>query len=150
MDVVYDDAKAGFRRIEVLTDPPRRRRWSEEEKARIVAATLRAGATVMEVGRRWEVCPQQVCGWRRQAREGQLALSGHEQALTRIRRARRPRGNPRSGRRRRLASRSGSPVRWCGWRPTRTARGHLRELGRGGGTDLKSGRGAARVICPRR
>lgn len=74
MDGVYDDAKAGFRRIEVLTGPARRRRWSEEEKGRIVAETLQAGATVTEVARRWEVCAQQVWGWRRQAREGHLIL----------------------------------------------------------------------------
>jgi len=74
MDVVNDDAKAGFRRIEILTGPARRRRWSEEEKGRIVAETLRAGSTVTEVARRWEICPQQVWSWRRQAREGQLAL----------------------------------------------------------------------------
>lgn len=75
MDVINDDAKAGFRRIEVLTGPGRRRRWSDAEKARIVAETLRAGATVTEVARRWAICPQQVWGWRRQAREGQLALT---------------------------------------------------------------------------
>ena len=30
---VKDDAKGGFRRIEVLTGPARRRRWSAEDKA---------------------------------------------------------------------------------------------------------------------
>lgn len=74
MDVVNDDAKASFRRIEVLTGPVRRRRWSAEEKGRIVAETLGAGASVTEVARRWHVCPQQVWGWRREAREGQLVL----------------------------------------------------------------------------
>jgi transposase len=29
---------------------------------------------VTEVARRWQVCPQQVWGWRRAAREGQLVL----------------------------------------------------------------------------
>ena len=62
-----DDAKAGFRRIEVLTGPERRRRWSAEEKARAVAETLRPGAKVSEVARRWQICPQQLFGWRRQA-----------------------------------------------------------------------------------
>jgi transposase len=33
---VNDDAKFEFRRVEVLTGPVRRRRWSTEEKARIV------------------------------------------------------------------------------------------------------------------
>lgn len=65
---VKDDAKAGFRRIEVLTGPSRRRRWSREEKARIIAETLASGARVSEVARRWQVCPQQVFGWRREAR----------------------------------------------------------------------------------
>ena len=65
---VNDDAKGGYRRIEVLTGPGRRRRWSAEEKARIVAETLEPGASVSEVARRWQVCPQQVFGWRRQVR----------------------------------------------------------------------------------
>ena len=68
MSEVNDDAKAGFRRVEVLTGPGRRRRWSSEEKARIVAETLVAGARVSEVARRWQLCPQQVFGWRREAR----------------------------------------------------------------------------------
>ena len=68
MSDVNDDAKAGFRRIEVLTGPGRRRRWSSEEKARIVGETLVAGARVSEVARRWQLCPQQVFGWRREAR----------------------------------------------------------------------------------
>jgi transposase len=65
---VKDDAKGGFRRIEVLTGPARRRRWSAEDKARIIAETLVPGARVSEVARRWQVCSQQVFGWRRVAR----------------------------------------------------------------------------------
>jgi hypothetical protein len=34
------DTKGGFRRIELLTGPGRRRRWSAEEKTRIVEETL--------------------------------------------------------------------------------------------------------------
>jgi transposase len=66
---VNDDAKGEFRRVEVLTGPGRRRRWSVEEKARIVAETLLPGARVSEVARRWQVCSQQVFGWRRAARQ---------------------------------------------------------------------------------
>jgi transposase len=62
---VNDDAKGAFRRVEVLTGPVRRRRWSAEEKARIVEETLAPGARVSEVARRWQVCSQQVFGWRR-------------------------------------------------------------------------------------
>ena len=74
MDVINDDAKGGFRRVEVLTGPPRRRRWSAEEKGRIVAEALKPGASVSEVARRWQICPQQVWGWRRAARSGELVL----------------------------------------------------------------------------
>src|ERR1700760_2089544 len=65
---VSDDAKGEFRRVEVLTGPGRRRRWSTDEKARIVAETLVPGARVSEVARRWQVCSQQVFGWRRAMR----------------------------------------------------------------------------------
>jgi len=73
MDDFNDDAKGGFRRIEVLTGPGRRRRWSDSEKARIVTETLAPGASVSEVARRWQLSPQQVFGWRRQARAGYFA-----------------------------------------------------------------------------
>jgi transposase len=63
-----DDAKGGFRRVEILTGPGRRRRWSAEDKARIIAETLVAGARVSEVARRWQLSSQQVFGWRRAAR----------------------------------------------------------------------------------
>jgi len=65
---VNDDAKGGFRRIELLTGPGRRRRWSAEDKARVVEETLEPGARVSEVARRWQVCPQQVFAWRHAAR----------------------------------------------------------------------------------
>jgi transposase len=65
---VKDSAKDGYRRTEVLTGPGRRRQWSAEEKSRIVAKTLVPGAVVTEVARRWQVSPQQVFGWRREAR----------------------------------------------------------------------------------
>ena len=70
-----DSAKGGYRRVELLTGPGRRRRWSDEEKARIVAESLVPDAVVSEVARRWQVCPQQVFGWRREARMSLLALT---------------------------------------------------------------------------
>jgi transposase len=63
-----DDAKGGFRRVEILTGPGRRRRWSAEDKARIIAETLVPGARVSEVARRWQLSSQEVFGWRRAAR----------------------------------------------------------------------------------
>jgi transposase len=82
MDDVNIDAKGGYRRIEVLTGPGRRRRWPAAEKGRIVAETLVSGAVVAEVARRWQVCPQQVFGWRRAARTGRLVLPAAAVAAT--------------------------------------------------------------------
>ena len=73
---VNDDAKSAFRRVEVLTGPGRRRRWSADEKARIVAETLVPGARVSEVARRWQICSQQVFGWRRAMRQGLPNVAG--------------------------------------------------------------------------
>jgi transposase len=56
------------RRIEVITGTGRRRQWSEDEKARIVIESLKTGANVSEVARRNGVSPQQLFGWRRDAR----------------------------------------------------------------------------------
>jgi transposase len=44
---------------------PIRRRWSVQQKARIVEETLIPGARLSEVARRWQICPQQIYGWRR-------------------------------------------------------------------------------------
>src|SRR5580700_3969687 len=60
------------RRIEVFTGAGRRRTWSAEEKARIVAETVTSGESVCAVARRHGLSPQQLFGWRRQAR-GPLA-----------------------------------------------------------------------------
>jgi transposase len=68
MDEISDETKDGYCRVELLTGPGRRRRWSAEEKARIVAETLIPGARVSEVARRWQRHPQHLFGWRQQAR----------------------------------------------------------------------------------
>jgi transposase len=46
----------------------RRRRWSKDEKARIVEETLMPGAVVCEVARRHGVAQSLLFTWRRQAR----------------------------------------------------------------------------------
>ena len=53
----------------------RRRRWSAAEKARIVAESFQPGATASDVARRHDLSPQQLFLWRRQARQGGLALA---------------------------------------------------------------------------
>ena len=70
-----DDTKGEFRRVEILTGAVRRRRWSADQKARIVAETLVPGARVSEVARRWQLSSQQVFGWRRAARRDLKTVS---------------------------------------------------------------------------
>jgi transposase len=56
------------RRIELITGIGRRRRWSSEDKARIVVESLAGGFSVSEVARRHGLSPQQLFAWRREAR----------------------------------------------------------------------------------
>ena len=53
-----------FRRIEVITDVGRRRRWTDEEKAWIVAESLDPTTTVSAVARRYGLHASQLFVWR--------------------------------------------------------------------------------------
>jgi transposase len=61
---------APTRRIEVFTGAGRRRTWSADQKAAIVADSFVEGASVCDVARRHGLTPQQLFTWRRQARKG--------------------------------------------------------------------------------
>ena len=58
-----------LRRLEVITGTGRRRRFADDYKAGIVEDTLVPGAVVSDVARRHGLTPQQLFGWRRQARQ---------------------------------------------------------------------------------
>jgi transposase len=62
-------APARLRRIEMITGVERRRKWSAEEKAEIVAESLAEGVVVSEVARRHGLSPQQLFGWRARLRD---------------------------------------------------------------------------------
>jgi transposase-like protein len=64
------------RRLEVFTRSGRRRAWTAEQKARIVAETHESGETVSAVARRHGLTPQQLFGRRRRARPGAQDRSG--------------------------------------------------------------------------
>lgn len=70
------DLKSGAMRVEVLAGAERRRRWSEDEKARIVEETLAPGVTVSEVARRHGVSRSLVFTWRRLARSEEIGGPG--------------------------------------------------------------------------
>src|SRR3954447_17966179 len=55
-----------FRRVEVITGVGRRRHWSLEEKARIVAESLDPATTSSAVARRYGLHASQLFVWRQQ------------------------------------------------------------------------------------
>jgi transposase len=74
VDISDDTKGGGYRRVEVLTGPGRRRKWADDDKARIVEEALQPGVVVADVARRWQVSSQQVFTWRRELRRGAEAL----------------------------------------------------------------------------
>jgi transposase len=58
---------ASVRRLEIFTGTGRRRAWTADQKAAIVAESVEDGALVSHVARRHGLTPQQLFAWRRQA-----------------------------------------------------------------------------------
>ena len=79
MDTVHSAITEPVRRLEVFTGAGRRRKWSDEDKARIVAEIVASGDSVCAVARRHGLSPQQLFGWRRQLRESATRLSEAEE-----------------------------------------------------------------------
>jgi hypothetical protein len=52
-------------RLEVFTGAGRRRAWTAEQKARVVAESYAGGESVSTVARRQGLTPRQLFGWRR-------------------------------------------------------------------------------------
>src|ERR1700712_4477009 len=98
-DPTFDPKPVVVRRLEVLTGIGGRRRWSADDKARIVEETLAPGATVSEGARRYDIRPQQLFAWRRGMRiEGPEAPMTFVPALVEApARGRSRRGRGRSG-----------------------------------------------------
>jgi transposase len=75
------DTKAVFGRVEIRTGVGRRRRWTAQEKGRIVAEALNSGVPVAEIARRHDMSSQHLFNWIRAAKEGRLALPADEGAV---------------------------------------------------------------------
>lgn len=58
--------------MEIITGVERRRRWSVEEKLRIVAETEQPGSGIAEIARRYEISRGLLWNWRSQVRRGVL------------------------------------------------------------------------------
>ena len=63
-------------RVEVLGGVERRRRWSRDDKMRIIEETLAPGAVVTEIARRHGIATSLVFTWRRRARLATVASGG--------------------------------------------------------------------------
>ena len=61
--------------MEIITGVERRRRWSLEEKLRIVAETEQPGSGIAEISRRYEISRGLLWNWRSQVRRGVLGPS---------------------------------------------------------------------------
>jgi transposase len=62
-------------RVEILNGVERRRRWSEEEKVRIIEESFASGTKVSEVARKYGVSRGLIFAWRKEARVDGLAIS---------------------------------------------------------------------------
>src|SRR6185369_289768 len=65
-----------FRRVEVLTGTQRRRRWSDADKAAIVAESLVPGAVASTIALRHGLHRNQLYAWRRELRSAAVADTG--------------------------------------------------------------------------
>jgi transposase len=65
-----------FRRVEVLTGTPRRRRWSAAEKAAIVAESYAPGVVTSTIALRYGLHRTQLYAWRREFRAAAVADGG--------------------------------------------------------------------------
>lgn len=110
----FDITLKPMRRIEVINGAGGRRRWSADDKARILEETLVPGAAVSEVARRHGLLPQQVFGWRREARReldaGSAAASAFVPVIVEPPSTAVPRDQPKPRRRKRGAPRASSGI----------------------------------------
>jgi transposase len=61
------EESAPAQRVEIFTGTGRRRSWTPEQKATIVAESFEAGVRASHVARRHGLTPQQLFAWRREA-----------------------------------------------------------------------------------
>src|SRR5690606_30610624 len=68
-------------KMEILSGPEWRRRWSTAEKLAIVHETYEADATVSVVARRHGIAPNQLFAWRKLASQGALVATAAEEEV---------------------------------------------------------------------
>lgn len=74
--------EASGQRTEDTRATPQRRRWSDDERARIVEESRKLGARVSEVAKRHGISRRMVFEWRRQAKTGEARQDAGRSRLT--------------------------------------------------------------------
>ena len=75
---INEETRRSRGRAEVRSGVVRRRRWTAEEKGRVVAQAVAPGAVVAEVARQYDLIPQQLSNWIKAAKEGRVILPAPE------------------------------------------------------------------------
>ena len=70
-----------YQRIELITGTARRRRWTTEQKLRIIEASYAPGESVSSVARRHGVAPNPLYRWRRLMTEGGVTVVGSDETV---------------------------------------------------------------------
>jgi transposase len=70
-----------YQRIELITGTARRRRYTTEQKLRIIEASCEPGESVSSVARRHGVAPNLLYRWRRLMAQGGAAAVGSDEAV---------------------------------------------------------------------
>ncbi|MGY3622218.1 IS66-like element accessory protein TnpA [Bradyrhizobium sp. USDA 10063] len=70
---ILEDGSDTLQRVEIITGTGRRRRWSTDAKAAIVAESFAPGASASGVAGRHDISPSLLFLWRRQATRAKLA-----------------------------------------------------------------------------
>jgi transposase len=73
---ILKDSADTLQRVEIITGTGRRRRWSTDAKAAIVAESFAPGATVSAVARRHDISASLLFLWRRQTTRAKVAERG--------------------------------------------------------------------------
>lgn len=76
---ISDDPNRVRGRVEVRSGVIRRRRWTDEEKGRIVAEAVKPGAVIAQAARRHDMTPQHLSNWIRAAKGGCFAIPADEE-----------------------------------------------------------------------
>ena len=70
---ILKESSDTLQRVEIITGAGRRRRWSADAKAAIVAESFAPGASVSAVARRHDISPSLLFLWRRQTTRAKVA-----------------------------------------------------------------------------